>query len=72
MNYWLITYQVSRDGRVTWETWNDVTVVTPADWLNDFYRHNINKRVGYTDVVLTHAMTITEDEYNQLSKVLDR
>jgi hypothetical protein len=72
MNCWLITYQVSRDNRMSWQTYNTVTLVTPADWLAAAYKGYINERVGYTEIVLLNAMTISEDEYKQLNKVLDQ
>lgn len=72
MNYWLITYEVSRDHRMTWQKWNMATHMSPADWLNYFCRESINDRTGYTNVVLLSALEITPAEYKRLSEVLDQ
>lgn len=64
MKYWLITYQVSRNARMSWEVWNLSTHLSPADWLNEISRKK--SQWGYTNVVLLNALEITPAEYERL------
>lgn len=73
--YWLLTYQVSRNNRASWETWNAVTEVSPAVWLLGFcerMRSSTQPSLGYTDVVLLNGLSISEAEYILLNKALDQ
>jgi hypothetical protein len=72
MKYWLLTYQTSRDDRMSWQTWNAVTPWTPGDWLITFYDSAKKLRTGFTNVVLLNAIEITEDEYKRLDKVMEQ
>lgn len=67
--YWLITYQVSRNDRATWQTWNDVINYPHGDWLIEFYKNM--KRTGYTNVVLLNALEITKEQYDELVKRIE-
>jgi hypothetical protein len=66
---WLITYQVSRDHRASWHTFNDAITHSPAQWLQDFYKGM--PRWGYTNVVLLNAIPITDDEQKKLAFILE-
>lgn len=67
--FWLITYEVSRDHRVSWNTYNDAINYPPAEWLIRFYRDM--KRIGYTNVTLLSAMEVTKEQHDELAKVIE-
>jgi hypothetical protein len=69
MKYWLVTFQVSRNNRATWQVWNEVTYGHPADWLCD--RLTSMGALGYTNMVLLNAIEITLAQADELRKVLE-
>lgn len=69
MKYWLVTYQVSRDSRMSWSTWNEAIYGDPAGWFLN--KIDQIKSTGYTNIVLLNAIEITQAHADALREVLE-
>lgn len=64
--YYFLTYQAR--SRVDWEiyTWNDVTGVSPIQYIKDAILYeNESENPNYTHFAITFCMEISNDEYEK-------